>query len=437
MKLFPESQEWVCTVLINPNNNEINQRWIKVFNNYIEVLTRGRNLNSWTFDEFVNLLNGVLSLNPTETEEMELFYNDIFKPQITQIGLPYINNWDLAGLFLIIRKMMEENLTTCENPIIFIMSNLHKLKPHMYSEDVDADNYRYGFFPNNFTCTQIEDDDFMRDFFYSNLFSLEDGDGITITDLLNSRNSHFLLNDSFKMLCYENIDSEQGFLLIPEALRNDINFIKKLLKNNGNVLEFLSNDHKGNKELVLIAVEAFSVKDVLGRAFCFAAEELQSNREFIIACLERNKNVFRYLSTNFRSDRKIVLHAVKLKGNNLEYAAKELQDDLEFIISVVNVNADAFKFVSDNLKGNRAFLIEVVSKNGLVLEYIDEILKENRKIVLAAVKNNGLALKFVLEEFKTDEEIVFEAVVQNGLSLKYAAEELKNNKEFMKRINNI
>jgi hypothetical protein len=78
MKLFPESQEWVCTILINPTTNEINQRWIKVFNKYIEVLTKGRNLNSWTFDEFVNLLNGVLSFHPTETEEMRLFYNNIF-----------------------------------------------------------------------------------------------------------------------------------------------------------------------------------------------------------------------------------------------------------------------------------------------------------------------------------------------------------------------
>ena len=389
MKLFPESQEWVCTILINPTTNEINQRWIKVFNKYIEVLTKGRNLNSWTFDEFVNLLNGVLSLNPTETEEMELFYNDIFKSQITLIGLPYINNWDLAGLFLIIRKMMEENLTTCENPINFITSNLHKLKPHMYSEDVDNYNCRYDFFIENFTFTQIEDDDFMSNFFYSNLIFLEDGDGITITDLLNSRNSHLLLNDSFKMLCYEYINSEQGFLLIPEALRNDISFIKKLLKNNGCILKFLGNEHRANRELVLLAIKDFS------GSFCFAAEELQSNREFIIACLKRNKDVFRHLSTSVKSDRKIVLHAVKLNGNNLKYTDSSLRNNIKVVLTAVKSYAMSLEFASDFLKNNVTIALQSVKSNYRAFEVCSEYLRNNEEFIIEAYKLNPNIMKFI------------------------------------------
>ena len=460
MRLFPESENWVCKELINPTTKEINTAYIRQINEYIRLIT-SKDFNDWTFDEFVNLLNGVLSINPDETKEMVLFNDEILESPINgYTSLPYINKWDLCALLLIIKKIIDENLTTCENPLYFILGIITKLKPHMYSED-EEDNYRFDFSPNNFTYSQIENDEFMRDFFYSNLFSLEDGFGITITNLLNSRKyppSFLLLNDSFKMLCYENVDSEKAYSLLPEELKNDINFIKKLLKNNGGALEFLSNEHKSNKELVLIAV-----KDFLGRAICFASEELQSNREFIITCLKSNNSVFRFLSPSFRSDKEIVLLgmegmkdalyyassdcksnkeivtvAIKNTGGEaLQYAAKELQDDPEFIISVVTVNAKAFEFVSNNFKGNRAFLIEVFGKNGLALEYIDENLKANRKIVIAAVNNNGLALQFADEDLKSDEEIAYKAVYQNGLALNYVAEKLLSNRDFMNKVNNI
>ena len=102
MKLFPQSEQWVCTTLINPTTNEINQRWINIINNYIKSRTN-KDLNDWTFDEFVILLNCVLSINTDETEEMVLFKKEILDCSITgYIDVPYLNNWDLEKY----RKML-------------------------------------------------------------------------------------------------------------------------------------------------------------------------------------------------------------------------------------------------------------------------------------------------------------------------------------------
>jgi hypothetical protein len=462
MKLFPQSEQWVCKTLINPTTNEINQHWINRINTYI-ALTTNKHLSDWTFDEFVILLNGILSLNPNETEEMVLFKNEIINWTITgNIQVPYINNWDLCGLLLIIKKIKDEKLTTCENPLDLISDILTQLRPEMYilDEDFAFEEFMSAYFPENFTYSQIENDEFMNGFFYNILYDEEQE--ITIADILSNANypSFLLLNDSFKKLCYENVYSERAYSVLPEEIKNDINFIRILLKNNGNALEFLSNEHKSNKELVLIAVEEDG-----GWAFRFAADELKNDREFIITCLERSrKTQLRFFLHNFKSDRELVLLAVQRNGAALEYAsldfqsdkeivtlsitddnkgealkfaAKELQDDREFIIATININAEILKFVSDNFKGNRDFIIEVVSKNGLALEYIDKNLIGNRKIVLASVTNNGLALQFAPEELKSDEDIVYQAVFQNGLALQYASEELKNNREFINRINNI
>jgi hypothetical protein len=440
MKLFPQSEQWVYTTLINPTTNEINHRRIDTINEFILNRTN-KILNDWTFNEFVSLLNGILSANSDETEEIVLFKKEILDCSITgYTDVPYINNWDLCGLLLIVKKMKDENLTICEDPLDFIRSILILLRPILFLED--EDKYRFTYFPKNFTYTNVQNNEFMREFFSHNLFLLKECDIeeeesiISITDILSDVNYHasfLLLNDRFKRLCYEHVDSEQAYLLLPEELKNDLNFIKILLKNNGNALAFLSNEHTNNKELVLIAV-----KYALGGAIRFASEELQNNREFIIRCLESNKYVFRFLSPSFRSDKEIVTVAItSTGGKSLEYAAIELQNDEEFIISLVSINAKILKFVSENLQGNRPFLIEVVNNNGLALKYIDENLKANRNIVLAAVRNNGLALQFAPEELKSDEDIVYEAAYQNGKALKFASEELRNNREFLNRIHNI
>jgi hypothetical protein len=397
MKLFPESQKWVCTILIDPTSYEVNLKLLKKINEFIKIRIEVNGLDSWTLDEFIDLLNGILSSNPVEKEETKLFYKEIFNPSITgYIGLPYINNWDLAGLFLIMKKILEENLTTCENPEDYISNALIILKPVSSiihdNPDEKGTQYEewYEFLSQNFTTMDIQNDNLLEDYLHFITWGNLNEYGepkITPTDILSNYKYGFLvLNEKFKILCYENIDSEKGFELIPDELKNDTRFLRKLLKNNGKTLKFLSNDYKSNKEFVLIAVSN------QGAAINFATEELQNDREFIIECL--------------------LARPIYTWCNPLE-------------------------FIPDKLKGDRQFLIEVVSKNGLLLEYVDPNLKGNLKIVLAAVKNNGLALQFISEELKSDEEIVFEAAVQNGLALKFAAEELKNNKEFMKRINNI
>lgn len=302
MKLFPESEQWVCTTLIKPTTNEINKKIINVINQYIKTFTK-KGLKDYTFDEFVNLLNDILSGQQHQNEEISHFKEVVFRNSFTRMfGMSYNNDYDLCGILLIIKKIIDENLTTCVNPIDFISDAIILLNPvtHILDENFGISST---YFPKNFTYSDIEDDKFMNDFFdyfYEHLYD-EDPE-INIKDLLRHANNSdypafLLLNDNFRQKIYQAIEEDEFNDLI-NIYKLDINFIRTLITYQPLALRFIGDAWQNNREIVILAVS----ND--GLALQFAANEFKSDREIVLLSVNNNAN-----SLIFASDEIIVAAA--------------------------------------------------------------------------------------------------------------------------------
>ena len=303
MKLFPESEQWVCTTLIKPTTNEINKKRINVINQYIKTCTK-KGLNDYTFDEFVNLLNGILSGQQYQNEEISDFKEVIIRNSFTNVfGIPYINDWDLCGLLLVIKRIIDENLTTCENPISFISETVILLNPVTHILDDDFGLFST-YFPKNFTYSDIEDDKFMNDFFDYFCEHLYDEDPeINIIDLLcHPNNSDYpdflLLNDKFRQKIYQAVKEDEFNDLI-NIYKLDINFIRTLITYQPLALRFIGDTWRNNREIVILAVS----ND--GLALEFVPNELKSDREIVILAVTNNPRALVFASEE------IILVAVK------------------------------------------------------------------------------------------------------------------------------
>ena len=326
MRLFPESENWVCTTLINPISNEINFNIIDRVNIFLYV-SINKYLNAWTFDEFVHLLNGVLSGNPDETKELVLLRDNFIKPDIKGFtGVPYINNSDLCGLLLIIKKIKDDKLTTCDNPIHFIEEALANLNPITGILDEDFGFYS-SYFPRSFTIKEIEDDYFMSDYFhyfFENLY--DENPEINITDLLRYPNypdypAFLLLNENFRQKIYNAIEVDEFNDLI-NIYKLDINFIRTLITYQPMALSFIGVDWRNNREIVCLAVS----ND--GLALQFAADEFKSDSEIVCLAITNNGLALQFAADELKSDRDIVRLAVSNDKHSFFFAAQEIIDDV-------------------------------------------------------------------------------------------------------------
>lgn len=337
MRLFPESEHWVCTTLINPITNEIRFNIINAVNTF---LYDGINkyLNAWTFDEFVHLLNGVLSGNPDETEELVLLRDKFINSNIYRFtGVPYINNSDLCGLLLIMKKIKDDNLTTCDNPLNFIEETLANLNPITRILDEDFGFYS-SYFPRNFTIKEIEDDFFMSDYFdyfFEHLY--DDDPEINIPDVLISLTSKkypsfLLLNENFKRKIYLLINEDDISILIYEyQFKLDINFTKTLITHQPMALSFIADEWKKNREIVCLAVTNN------GLALQFAADEFKSDSEIVCLAVTNDGLALQFAADELKSDRDIVRLAVSNDRKKIFTKKNEIiYDAFEYLFSDVS-----------------------------------------------------------------------------------------------------
>ena len=294
MQLFPESEKWVCTSLIRPTTNEIRTNRINVINQYIRRYTE-KGLEDYTFDEFVNLLNSILSGQQVEIEETRVFKEQIIIDSFTRmLSIPYINDWDLCCILLVIKKMIDENQTTCNYPLEFIENTISHLTPVTNIVDEYFDLLS-SYFPKNFTYSKIENDEFMNGFFEN--VSTEFG-FITIRDIINNEEYSFLLlNENFKRRIYGAIDED----IFNELINNYQvyeNFIRTLLTYQPMALRFVGDRWSNDKEIVILAVSNN------GLALEFASNEFKSDREIVLLSVKNNAK-----SLIFASD-EIIIAAV-------------------------------------------------------------------------------------------------------------------------------
>jgi voltage-gated potassium channel Kch len=121
-----------------------------------------------------------------------------------------------------------------------------------------------------------------------------------------------------------------------------------------------------------------------------------------------------------QNDKEVVLAAIKNDGGAISYASDELKQELsnnrEVVLSAVTSNGEALMDFDDAFRSDKEVVLAAVthdeSYSGDVFKSIDKKLQADREVILAAVKHASATIKYVSEEL-VDKEVILAITLEN------------------------
>jgi tetratricopeptide (TPR) repeat protein len=168
-----------------------------------------------------------------------------------------------------------------------------------------------------------------------------------------------------QMLYYLAIENDPVLMYFADdSIKNDREFVMKILKVNGNVLDYVDESFRSDREVALIALKSCPY------AYTWVSEELKNDREFVMLALEHEDytKYFADIVKKFPCDRTIVLKALVMDPYAYEFICPELKKDAEIIEIVNDQDPDILKDAENN---NTAY-VKKLQKEGLLWKSIGE-----------------------------------------------------------------
>ena len=100
-----------------------------------------------------------------------------------------------------------------------------------------------------------------------------------------------------------------------------------------------------------------------GWALKWTSEELQEDREIVLAAIKYDKYPLAYISKKLQEDREIVLTAIKYDKYPLACISKKLQVDREIVLTVVQQNKYEKRYILAELYKDPIFLEQYIYLN--------------------------------------------------------------------------
>lgn len=173
-------------------------------------------------------------------------------------------------------------------------------------------------------------------------------------------------------------------------------------------------------------------------SFVSIPEQLKNNKNFILKLInyldEDAKGLIYYLPDIFKDDKEVIIELMKSDGDLLKYVSDNLKDDDFIVIRAVNSNWDAISFASERIKNDKAITLKMVENDGLVYKLLPEKLQEDKEIALAAYKKNPYVLiafpKELKNEVKGQDVIKYleTAIFKESLASELSENQIKNKK---------
>lgn len=154
-------------------------------------------------------------------------------------------------------------------------------------------------------------------------------------------------------------------------LKNDLNFIKKII---------IDKPH----------------------ALFFADPLLRHNRNLCMLALEKDGTVLKFLNEDFKNDIEVVTKAVKQNSKCLHFASKELRNDKDLALMSLENSNESLESMPDKFKDDEDIMLKAVKINGVVLRFASNRLKANKSIVLAALISYPLADIYIDSQLKEE-----------------------------------
>ena len=107
-------------------------------------------------------------------------------------------------------------------------------------------------------------------------------------------------------------------------------------------------------------------------------------------------DVLRYIDNSLKKDKEVALLAFEdLVGYQLKYLDKALKNDFEVVYAAVSTHGSALEFASDKLKKNKDIALRAIRNDPKAIKYVDTKLIEDRKFILEAIEVNLLVKEYL------------------------------------------
>jgi intracellular sulfur oxidation DsrE/DsrF family protein len=206
-----------------------------------------------------------------------------------------------------------------------------------------------------------------------------------------------------------------------EPMRNHDGVLIGALINNTDALQYADKLKKNSKFILTLLLDP-SIKISYLKHI---PDDLKRNIGFIKKLVDINGLALKYIDRVIKNNLSVVEIAVKQNGLALQFASDTLKDNESIVKDAVMNNGLALQFASKTMR-NHPIVMTAVMNNGLALEFASKTMRNFSPIVMTAVMTHGLALEFASDTLKDNESIVKDAVKQNGLALQFASERIQD-----------
>ena len=182
-----------------------------------------------------------------------------------------------------------------------------------------------------------------------------------------------------------------------KALRQDKEVIKVAVLNNSNAFRKVDVDYKST----LAKDKPFFI-DILkenGLLLEYASDELQSDIDIVSTAITNNGLSIRYVDT-FSNDISVVFMAISQNGMALEFASEELQNNFFIVLNAVLQNGFAIQFASEDLKENKEIVMQALKQDVRSKSWISSNMKKVPEI-MDIIKSGENALTQKLQDMNT------------------------------------
>lgn len=213
-----------------------------------------------------------------------------------------------------------------------------------------------------------------------------------------------------------------------DEIKDDKNFVLRLVQKNGKTLRFVSDRLKNDPEVVNAAVQ------YCPEAYRFASGEIREKKDFLIALLRNKIRVLRYATDLFKADKEVVSVAVDYDYTHnsiLLHIGNQLKRDWPFMVGIIRRHPAKIHSISDELKSNKKFLLEVIEVKPELLLFLSQSLNFDRVFLLEACKKNPLAFQYLVGDFKGEREFVLDVVARCPEMFQYATPILRADPDFV------
>lgn len=237
-----------------------------------------------------------------------------------------------------------------------------------------------------------------------------------------------------KDIFYAALDAQEGSIDVlddaNECLRDDKDFMKEMLKVDGNAFKYCSERLKNDEEMVALSIENYGSLE-------FAPDNFKKNKKFILKLVNishnLSKDVFSHISEELRNDDDVINKFIKKDVRCYSFLKEDKKTK-----KLSNFVFGRYWFILKDLptifKTNKSFILKNLRKNDIVhhnfLKEIGFPLNEDKEIVELVMKNSNLNYEDVPFKLKLVEDISLYAC-DDFRNIPLIPKELLSNKSFV------